>query len=890
MANQELVKSAREEERRRLQETVKKLEHICLENKVRVKIVSIVSSEGSLGKVIVQHAVQLQARALFMIGPSQKGLKWKFSRHFSTSGYVKKNVPRWCAVHIVSHFGDTDDSSSCSPRLSKSSSQSSLFSINHSKPLDDEPQEDDTIVGLEDWLDGKSANILRWRDITQIALEISSAVASSALEHDEVTASSILLRGKHLHKVLAYEGHEIVQPLEKTSRNISSFELLLLQLLARRPSPSSLAERFQDALRQDKLEALLDPAAGWPLKTAKEIAVLALECRRAAKGDSKIEELRALLTRSLGGDEEEDDEETVMKLDLDFFQRTTRFSRSEDGLYVDMDFKLEKGSSREGEVWVSGGLASSANGCSWLLCKCWAISEDEEEDELMAETMATDPCASPKILINGCSPPLKSCMKQAQQNHGLQEPLLGGEHESRRDSSEGRCGLGEEQEDREPGSAEDNGEAKVEVRDDMDEEQEEQRENKEEHCKNKKNVQWSEEIAVVREYEERSTGREGMASRRQEQRDRSAASPSAAAAKIACQEGRNRIDRKASTGPSLQIINCALVCKAWRDACSLDVRVRLLERTIKQSLDAGFLQPLDEVPHVLNFTPGKSIQTLAQELQLTFYLRINNGQRIRLTRKQAVLFPASTVLHCPFKYLKRGMKLFSLASLEMTKKPSLWESDYSAPPLRLAMLSSKDVAGAMNLTVGTLFEQDNTDGNEEVLFIKVGIHLAQVIFKLFKFRLETQRMRPNPEPSINFGYHVSVQLHTFDHLIWTRNFHGFEVVPKKLSLPWRSEAFSGTLEHSAMAVITSWDVRREAFWQIVKTLHLKLVSVPSVEYVEPGFEGPQFEATVEDKSKGLSATIKCSLPLENSVEVFAITDLRLSLSKKFVREWFGVNI
>ncbi|XP_024520870.1 uncharacterized protein LOC112342778 [Selaginella moellendorffii] len=342
MANQELVKSAREEERRRLQETVKKLEHICLENKVRVKIVSIVSSEGSLGKVIVQHAVQLQARALFMIGPSQKGLKWKFSRHFSTSGYVKKNVPRWCAVHIVSHFGDTDDSSSCSPRLSKSSSQSSLFSINHSKPLDDEPQEDDTIVGLEDWLDGKSANILRWRDITQIALEISSAVASSALEHDEVTASSILLRGKHLHKVLAYEGHEIVQPLEKTSRNISSFELLLLQLLARRPSPSSLAERFQDALRQDKLEALLDPAAGWPLKTAKEIAVLALECRRAAKGDSKIEELRALLTRSLGGDEEEDDEETVMKLDLDFFQRTTRFSRSEDGLYVDMDFKLEK--------------------------------------------------------------------------------------------------------------------------------------------------------------------------------------------------------------------------------------------------------------------------------------------------------------------------------------------------------------------------------------------------------------------------------------------------------------------------------------------------------------------------------------------------------------------
>ncbi|XP_024517822.1 uncharacterized protein LOC112341616 [Selaginella moellendorffii] len=342
MANQGLVKSAREEERRRLQETVKKLEHICLENKVRVKIVSIVSSEGSLGKVIVQHAVQLQARALFMIGPSQKGLKWKFSRHFSTSGYVKKNVPRWCAVHIVSHFGDIDDSSSCSPRLSKSSSQSSLFSINHSKPVDDEPQEDDTIVGLEDWLDGKSANILRWRDITQIALEISSAVASSALEHDEVTASSILLRGKHLHKVLAYEGHEIVQPLEKTSRNISSFGLLLLQLLARRPSPSSLAERFQDALRQDKLEALLDPAAGWPLKTAKEIAVLALECRRAAKGDSKIEELRALLTRSLGGDEEDDDEETVMKLDLDFFRRTTRFSRSEDGLYVDMDFKLEK--------------------------------------------------------------------------------------------------------------------------------------------------------------------------------------------------------------------------------------------------------------------------------------------------------------------------------------------------------------------------------------------------------------------------------------------------------------------------------------------------------------------------------------------------------------------
>ncbi|XP_024520899.1 uncharacterized protein LOC9639560 isoform X2 [Selaginella moellendorffii] len=527
-----------------------------------------------------------------------------------------------------------------------------------------------------------------------------------------------------------------------------------------------------------------------------------------------------------------------------------------------------------------------------------------------------------------------------------------------------------------------------------------------------------------------STGREGMASRRQEQRDRSAASPSAAAsprasssaiatatapsslrarsstasssrspafdfrgmrdsAREISSRGQRLPARKGETGSIaklpqdllckcflkldsiFQIINCALVCKAWRDACSLDVmwrsmylrwhgdyrldisrqqspfppsgfgtwresfirdfprgRVRLLERTIKQSLDAGFLQPLDEVPHVLNFTPGKSIQTLAQELQLTFYLRINNGQRIRLTRKQAVLFPASTVLHCPFKYLKRGMKLFSLASLEvivssdklsqccqvaaiMTKKPSLWESDYSAPPLRLAMLSSKDVAGAMNLTVGTLFEQDNTDGNEEVLFIKVGIHLAQVIFKLFKFRLETQRMRPNPEPSINFGYHVSVQLHTFDHLIWTRNFHGvlwderesmarenvvlplissFEVVPKKLSLPWRSEAFSGTLEHSAMAVITSWDVRREAFWQIVKTLHLKLVSVPSVEYVEPGFEGPQFEATVEDKSKGLSATIKCSLPLENSVEVFAITDLRLSLSKKFVREWFGVNI
>ncbi|XP_024517819.1 uncharacterized protein LOC9636650 isoform X2 [Selaginella moellendorffii] len=526
----------------------------------------------------------------------------------------------------------------------------------------------------------------------------------------------------------------------------------------------------------------------------------------------------------------------------------------------------------------------------------------------------------------------------------------------------------------------------------------------------------------------RSTGREGMASRRQEQRDRSAASPSAAAsprgsssaiptapsslrarsstasssrspafdfrgmrdsAREIISRGQRLPARKGETGSIarlpqdllckcflkldsiFQIINCALVCKVWRDACSLDViwrsmylrwhgdyrldisrqqspfppsgfgtwresfirdfprgRVRLLERTIKQSLDAGFLQALDEVPHVLNFTPGKSIQTLAQELQLTFYLRINNGQRIRLTRKQAVWFPASTVLHCPFKYLKRGMKLFSLASLEvivssdtlsqccqvaaiMTKKPSLWESDYSAPPLRLAMLSSKDVAGAMNLIVGTLFEQDNTDGNEEVLFIKVGIHLAQVIFKLFKFRIETQRMRPNPEPSINFGYHVSVQLHTFDHLIWTRNFHGvlwderesmarenvvlplissFEVVPKKLSLPWRSEAFSGTLEHSAMAVITSWDVRREAFWQIVKTLHLKLVSVPSVEYVEPGFEGPQFEATVEDKSKGLSAAIKCSLPLENSVEMFAITDLRLSLSKKFVREWFGVNI
>ncbi|KAJ7515820.1 hypothetical protein O6H91_22G029000 [Diphasiastrum complanatum] len=344
--------------------------------------------------------------------------------------------------------------------------------------------------------------------------------------------------------------------------------------------------------------------------------------------------------------------------------------------------------------------------------------------------------------------------------------------------------------------------------------------------------------------------------------------------------------------------------------------------------------------------PGDTMKKLVDRLSLTFQICVNHNKPIGLKGKaDVVYFPASCLLRYPTKFTNSG---FSLAMLNSVK--ILATSDKLLRTITVATFSGKDWemvsrAGAnsgllhliqqcntnsASLIAGTLCEcldgsePISTSGYEQepLLLLIASIHLSDFLWKLLELgwgftpQMDRRIVRDNADPTYGLhGWHVSIQLHTFRKLFWSKDFHQVvwnlqesvsgeqavfplisthEIIPGVLSSSWRTEAFSGELRGIFMIDFTLWDENSEIAWQCTRAICSERATMATIEYGPPGIDGERIHAAIYNEKQGISVSLKLCIPFmdlysrsSDEKPVFAVTDLRFALSSKFLTSWFG---
>ncbi|KAG0625330.1 hypothetical protein M758_2G046000 [Ceratodon purpureus] len=347
--------------------------------------------------------------------------------------------------------------------------------------------------------------------------------------------------------------------------------------------------------------------------------------------------------------------------------------------------------------------------------------------------------------------------------------------------------------------------------------------------------------------------------------------------------------------------------------------------------------------------PGDAMRKIVELLGLTFHVQINRDPPIRLRGKASVVyFPGSCMLRYPTKTTKIGLSLRSFKSFKVTATSDRllrtftvasfatfmggqWEmvsrEGQSTGPLRLLQQTLKH---STSLIVGTLFERMHgvdgfsmeEHGEEQVLLIMASLHLSDIIWIMMELgegatpQFSRRIYHDHMDPSYGLhNWHASIQLHTFGKLLWRQEFHqvfwsprestpgqtavfllisSHEVFPGILTSPWRTEVFSGELRGVFMLDFTLWDAGMEIAWHCTRAVRTYPAELATVEYGHPGMDGERVHTGVQDEERGVSVSMNLCTPfadgwdatqgLENSV---VITDLRFSLTPKFLESWFG---
>lgn len=346
--------------------------------------------------------------------------------------------------------------------------------------------------------------------------------------------------------------------------------------------------------------------------------------------------------------------------------------------------------------------------------------------------------------------------------------------------------------------------------------------------------------------------------------------------------------------------------------------------------------------------PGDAMRKIVEELGLTFHVQMNRDPPIRLRGKASVVyFPGSCLLRYPTKTTKTGLSLKSLKSFKVTATSDRllrtctvasfatfmcdqWEmvsrEGQSPGPLRLLQRALKH---STSLIIGTLFEgmhgidgfSMEEHGGEQVLLVMASLHLSDIIWIMMELGdgatpQFSRRTYHDLDPSYGLhNWHASIQLHTFGKLLWRQEFHqvfwsprestpgqaavfllisSHEVFPGILTSPWRTEVFSGELRGVFMLDFTLWDAGMEIAWHCTRAVRTYPAELATVEYGPPGMDGERMHTGVQDEEQGVSVSMNLCTPfadgwgatqdVENSV---VITDLRFSLTPKFLVSWFG---
>ncbi|KAL3678108.1 hypothetical protein R1sor_021064 [Riccia sorocarpa] len=251
-------------------------------------------------------------------------------------------------------------------------------------------------------------------------------------------------------------------------------------------------------------------------------------------------------------------------------------------------------------------------------------------------------------------------------------------------------------------------------------------------------------------------------------------------------------------------------------------------------------------------------------------------------------------------------------------------SSRSPGPLRLLQ---QRISSGVSLIVGTLTDEispvDGFSGQEQLLLLVVNVHLSDLLWKLVNLgegstsRVYRRVYRDELDPHYGLhSWHASVQFHTFGRNIWTRHFkqvfwsprestsgekavfvllHQHEVFPAVLKLPWKSEAFSGTLEGVYILDFTLWDEGGEIAWQHSSAVRIDPAPLAVVEYGLE-FDGERVHTLVTDNERGVSLSVNMSIPLSITYwnttadrPMIAITSLQLTLTSKFLESWCGIS-
>ncbi|BBN03355.1 hypothetical protein MPTK1_2g22890 [Marchantia polymorpha subsp. ruderalis] len=412
-----------------------------------------------------------------------------------------------------------------------------------------------------------------------------------------------------------------------------------------------------------------------------------------------------------------------------------------------------------------------------------------------------------------------------------------------------------------------------------------------------------------------------------------------------------------SNGEGLDVIKSPVSPKdppkgydTWRDAFIGNFqkgKQKLLAQEKAQAVERGYLHPRRVTDRngkrVFDCVQGEAMRKLTAYLGLRFQVCLNRGNPVKLQGKGKVeMFDSACILRYPatgigsldlaaLKFIEvtttsdkllRGCPVLELVRLQLANWEIVSTPSRSPGPVRLLQ---QRISSGVSLIVGTLAEEstqvDGFSGQEQVLLLVINVHLSDLLWKLMQLgegpSSRSARRIVGDELDPHYGlhsWHVSVQFHTFGRNIWTRHFKQVfwspresipgekavflllsqhEVFPGVLKLPWKSEAFSGTLGGVYMLDFTLWDDGGEIAWQYSAAVRIDPAPLAVVEYGLE-FDGERVHTLVTDDERGVSLCSNMCIPLSitqwgtTADTVVAITNLQLTLTSKFLQSWCGV--